>query len=83
LCSPRGFVSKAFSTGKRGAIAAFFDLSPKLNRMMSQTSGSEEHGMTNLKGKTNSKRALALIELAAPQFRERLLTSAKVMGIIR
>jgi acyl-CoA hydrolase len=42
-----------------------------------------EHGMTNLKGKTNSERALALIELAAPQFRERLLTSAKVMGIIR
>lgn len=42
-----------------------------------------EHGMTNLKGKTNSERALALIELAAPQFREVLLTSAKVMGIIR
>jgi itaconate CoA-transferase len=42
-----------------------------------------EHGMTNLKGKTNSQRALALIELAAPQFREELLRSAKEMGILR
>lgn len=42
-----------------------------------------EHGMTNLKGKTNSKRALALIELAAPQFREELLRSAKELGLVR
>jgi itaconate CoA-transferase len=42
-----------------------------------------EHGMTNLKGKTNSQRALALIELAAPQFRQKLLSEAKKMGLIR
>ena len=42
-----------------------------------------EHGMTNLKGKTNSQRALALIEIAAPQFREDLLRAAKKMGLIR
>lgn len=42
-----------------------------------------EYGMTNLKGKTNSQRALALIELAAPQFREELLSQAKKMGLIR
>jgi itaconate CoA-transferase len=41
-----------------------------------------EHGMTNLKGKTRSQRALALIELAAPQFRDELLRSAKEMEII-
>lgn len=42
-----------------------------------------EHGMVNLKGKTNSQRALGLIELAAPQFREELLREAKKMGLIR
>lgn len=42
-----------------------------------------EHGMTNLKGKTNSQRALALIELAAPKFREELLGAAKKMGLLR
>lgn len=42
-----------------------------------------EHGVTNLKGKTNSQRALALIELAAPQFRDGLLAEAKKMGIVR
>ncbi|MFH0957728.1 MAG: acetyl-CoA hydrolase/transferase C-terminal domain-containing protein [Pseudomonadota bacterium] len=42
-----------------------------------------EHGITNLKGKTNSQRALALIEIAAPQFREELLRQAKEMGLIR
>jgi itaconate CoA-transferase len=41
-----------------------------------------EYGMTNLKGKTNSQRALALIELAAPQFRGELLASAKEMGLV-
>lgn len=41
-----------------------------------------EHGMTNLKGKTTSQRALALIEMAAPQFREDLLRAAKKMALI-
>ena len=42
-----------------------------------------EHGITNLKGKTNSERALSLIELASPRFRDELLGSAKKMGLIR
>ncbi len=42
-----------------------------------------EHGMANLKGKTNSQRALALIELAAPQFRQELLTQAREIRLIR
>jgi itaconate CoA-transferase len=42
-----------------------------------------EHGIANLKGKSNSQRALALIELAAPRFREDLLRSAKEIGLIR
>ncbi len=42
-----------------------------------------EHGMANLKGKTNSQRAVALIDLAAPRFREELLLAAKDMGLIR
>ncbi len=42
-----------------------------------------EHGITNLKGKTNSQRALALIDLAAPQFREELYSSARDMGLIK
>jgi itaconate CoA-transferase len=41
-----------------------------------------EYGMTDLKGKTNCQRALALIELAAPQFRDELLKSAKEMGLV-
>lgn len=42
-----------------------------------------EHGVTNLKGKTNSERALALINLAEPKFREELMKSALNMGLIR
>ena len=42
-----------------------------------------EHGITNLKGKTNSERALSLIELASPRFRDELLGSAKKMGLIK
>lgn len=42
-----------------------------------------EWGITNLKGKTNSQRALALIDLAAPQFRDELLKSALEMGLVR
>lgn len=42
-----------------------------------------ENGVTNLKGKTNSERALSLIELASPIFREELLVSAKKMGLVK
>lgn len=42
-----------------------------------------EYGMTNLKGKSNSQRALALIDIAAPHFRDDLLKSAREMGLIK
>jgi itaconate CoA-transferase len=42
-----------------------------------------EHGITNLKGKSNSGRALDLIELAAPQFRDELRRAAFEMGLVR
>jgi len=36
-----------------------------------------EHGIANLQGLTQRQRALALIELAAPEFRDALLADAK------
>jgi itaconate CoA-transferase len=41
-----------------------------------------EFGITNLKGKTTRERALAIIELAHPQFREELLRAAEEMYIV-
>lgn len=93
----RDFVSGAFrskggmsflafySTAKGGEISKIV---PHLSEGVVTDSRMEpmyvvtEHGMTNLKGKTRSQRALALIELAAPQFRDELLRSAKQMEII-
>jgi acyl-CoA hydrolase len=42
-----------------------------------------EHGMTCLKGKTTWQRAEALIELAAPQFRDELVKESAAMKIWR
>lgn len=42
-----------------------------------------ENGITNLKGKTNSQRALSLIDLAAPEFRQELLNAAKEMALVK
>ncbi|MFN7111758.1 MAG: acetyl-CoA hydrolase/transferase family protein [Brevundimonas sp.] len=41
-----------------------------------------EHGWTNLKGKSTSERARALIALAAPQFRDDLTAEAGRQGLI-
>ena len=41
-----------------------------------------EHGWVNLKGKSSTERALALIGLAEPQFREELHAAAKTMNLI-
>lgn len=41
-----------------------------------------EYGITNLKGKSTRERALALIELAHPKFREELLKAAKEVTLI-
>lgn len=41
-----------------------------------------EHGIVNLKGKSMQERAELLINLAAPQFRDDLVTEAKKLGIL-
>lgn len=41
-----------------------------------------EYGITNLKGKSTKERALALIELAHPKFREELVRKAKEVTLI-
>ncbi len=41
-----------------------------------------EHGVVNLKGRSSRERALAIIELAAPQFREDLLREAEDMYLL-
>ena len=41
-----------------------------------------EHGWTNLKGKSTSERARALIGLAAPEFRDSLTAAAREQGLI-
>lgn len=41
-----------------------------------------EHGVANLKGRSSRERALAIIELAAPQFREDLLRKAEDMYLL-
>src|SRR5207248_10422198 len=41
-----------------------------------------EHGITNLKGKSVRERALTIIELADPKFREELLGAAERMDLL-
>ena len=41
-----------------------------------------EHGWTDLKGRSTSERARALIALAAPPFREALTAEAREQGLI-
>ena len=41
-----------------------------------------EHGVANLKGRSSRERALSIIDLAAPQFREELLRSAEEMCLL-
>ncbi len=74
-----------YSTAKQGTVSKIV---PHLSGVvtdarMEPMSIVTENGMTNLKGKTNSQRAAALIELAAPQFREDLMRAANRMGLMR
>lgn len=41
-----------------------------------------EHGWADLKGKSSSERARALIALAEPEFRDELLAAAKKMHLL-
>lgn len=92
----RDFISGAFrsnggmsflasaATAKNGTISKIV---PKLSGITTDSRMEPmyvvtEFGMINLKGKTVRERALGLIELAAPEFRQNLLDAAKEMGII-
>jgi itaconate CoA-transferase len=93
----RDFISGAFRSKGGMSFLAFYSTAKggEMSKIVPHLSGIvtdsrmepmyvvTEHGMTNLKGKTTSQRALALIDLAAPQFREDLLRAAKEMGAIR
>lgn len=41
-----------------------------------------EHGAVNLRGKSTKERALALVDIAHPSFREELLGEARRMALI-
>jgi itaconate CoA-transferase len=41
-----------------------------------------EHGTVNLRGKSTKERALGLIGVADPRFREQLLAEAKQMALV-
>jgi itaconate CoA-transferase len=93
----RDFMSGAFRSKGGMSFLAFYSTAKegKISKIVPHLSGVvtdsrmepmflvTENGMTNLKGKTNSQRAVALVELAAPQFREDLMRDAKKMGLIR
>lgn len=93
----RDFMSGAFRSKGGMSFLAFYSTTKdgKTSKIVPHLSGIvtdsrmepmyvlTEHGMANLKGKTNAERALALIELAEPRFRDELLASAKNMGLVR
>lgn len=74
-----------YSTAKNGTVSKIV---PRIEGLLSETRMEPmwivtEHGMCNLRGKSLSERALAMIELADPRFREDLLRAAKAMKIVR
>ncbi len=74
-----------YSTAKDGTVSKIV---PRIEGILTETRMEPmwvvtEHGMCNLKGKSISERALAMIELAAPMFRDTLLREAKRMNLVR
>jgi itaconate CoA-transferase len=74
-----------YSTAKGGALSKIV---PRIEGILSETRMEPmwivtEHGICNLKGKSMSERALALIDLAEPKFRDDLLREAKHMNLVR
>jgi itaconate CoA-transferase len=91
----RDFMSGAFRSKGGMSFLAFYSTTKdeKVSKIVPHLSGPvtdsrmepmyvvTEWGMVNLKGKTNAQRALGLVEIAAPQFRDELLAAAKKMGL--
>ncbi|MDY0039438.1 MAG: acetyl-CoA hydrolase/transferase C-terminal domain-containing protein [Desulforhabdus sp.] len=92
----RDFVSGAFRSKGGQSFLAFYSTAkqeniskivPRIEGLLSETRMETmwlvtEYGMCNLKGKSIRERALAIIELAHPKFREDLLREAKKMGLV-
>ncbi|MDO8842290.1 acetyl-CoA hydrolase/transferase family protein [Methanocalculus sp.] len=75
-----------YSTAKGGTISKIV---PRLKEGSAITTPRQdihylvtEYGITNMKGKDTRQRALAIIDLAHPSFRDALLREADMMGII-
>ena len=73
-----------YSTAKQGAVSRIV---PRLENNVTDPRMDThyvvtEYGVTNLKGKSTKERALALIELAHPKFREELIAKAKETTLI-
>jgi acyl-CoA hydrolase len=74
-----------YSTAKGGTLSKIV---PRIEGILSETRMEPmwvvtEHGICNLKGKSMSERALALIDLAGPKFRDDLLREAKHLNLVR
>jgi itaconate CoA-transferase len=85
--SPGGRSILAFhSTAKDGAVSRIVPsletgamvTTPRMDTHYLVT----EHGVANLKGRSSRKRALSIIELAAPQFRDGLIRKAEDMRLL-
>jgi itaconate CoA-transferase len=69
------------ANGKASKIVASLDGAVSDTRMDTQYVATE-YGIVNLLGKSTTERALALIEIAHPTFRQDLLDQAKEIGIV-
>jgi itaconate CoA-transferase len=74
------------STAQRGSVSRIVPRLPEGTVVTTPRNDihylATEFGVANLKGKTTRERALAIIELAHPQFREELLRAAEDMYVV-
>jgi itaconate CoA-transferase len=87
FASPGGKSFLAFySTAKGGTISRVVPHLPKGSVVTTPRADTHylatEHGIVDLKGKSTRERALAIISIAAPKFREELTKSAEDMYLI-
>ena len=87
FASPGGKSFLAFySTAKRGTISRVVPHLPQGSVVTTPRADTHylatEHGIVDLKGKSTRERALAIISIAAPKFREELTKAAEDMYLI-
>lgn len=81
----RGIVALRSTTKNGGASKIVFELQPGAKVSISRNDIDTivtEHGIAELAGRSVAERARALIAIAAPQFREELLSQAKTAGYV-